>query len=252
MHTAVIIDDEKRVRDILKNITITFQLPIDIIGEASNKSEGIEIITTLDPDIVLMDVMLGEIKSFEILKELRNFNGKVIFISGYNEFAVEAFRFSAIDYLLKPIDPEELKEAVQRATEQLKNDQASLKLEVLLSNLVANGASDKKIVLQTLEKTFIVQVQDILRCESSNNYTQFFLKSGEKLLISKPIKLYDDLLTPYHFYRVHKSHLVNINFVKGIIKKDGGYLELTNNDQVPISSRKKDKITAIIGSIGIN
>lgn len=252
MNTAVIIDDEKQIRDTLKRIIEAFSLPVHVIGEASNKDEGVAIINNLSPDIVLLDVMLGDTKSFEILKQIDSFSGKIIFVSGYNEFAIEAFKFSAIDYLLKPVDPNELSEAIVRATNQLKNDQASLKLDVLLSNLVNKNDQSKKIVLQTLSKTHIVQVQDILRCESSNNYTQFFLSNDEKLLISKPIKLYDDLLSSYNFHRVHKSHLVNINYVKGILKKDGGYLELINEDMVPISSRKKDKVVALINSIGIN
>lgn len=251
MNTAVIIDDEQQVRETLKKIIKNFEIPIVIVGEAGDKDNGVKVINEHQPDLVLLDVMLGETKSFEILKEVGQLSAKVIFISGYNEFAIEAFKFSAIDYLLKPVDPNELKEAVERATSQLKNEQASLKLDVLLSNLMANN-QNKKIVLQTLSKTYIVQIQDILRCESSNNYTQFFLKNGDKILVSKPIKIYEDLLANFNFFRVHKSHLVNLNFVKGILKKDGGFIELTNKEKVPISSRKRDKLNSVINSLGVN
>lgn len=251
MKTAVIIDDEKQARETIKKIIDTFKIPVFVVGEAGNKEEAIKTILETNPDIILLDVMLGEIKSFDVLKELNQITAKIIFISGYNEFAIEAFKFSAIDYLLKPVEPTEFKNAILKATQQLKSEQASLKLDVLLNNLMATN-QDKKMVLQTLNKTYIIKVQDILRCESSNNYTQFSLKNGEKILVSKPIKTYEDLLCNLNFFRVHKSHLVNLNYVKGVLKKDGGFLELMNKEVIPISSRKKEKLNSVINSLGFN
>lgn len=252
MITAVIIDDEVKIRETLKNIISTHDIPLRIIGEASDKDSGVELVVDLEPDLILLDVMLGEETSFDMLRLIDEVKSKVIFISGFEQFALEAFKFSAVDYILKPVDPEELIEAIVKVEKQLQTAEASVKLDVLLNNLSDLKAQEKKIVLQTLEKTFVVQIQDILRCESNNNYTRFYLKSGEKLLISKPIKQYDELLANYNFYRVHKSHLVNMNFVNGIVKKDGGFLELTNGELVPISTRKKERTLAIISNMGVN
>ncbi len=252
MISAVIIDDENKVRQTLKGIISTHDIPLNIIGEADNKNSGAELIVNTNPDVILLDVMLGKDTSFDMLKLIGNMKSKVIFISGFEQFAIEAFKFSAVDYILKPVDPDELLAAIKKVEQQIQSDNASVKLDVLLNNLSNTNNQEKKIVLQTLEKTFIIQIQDILRCESNNNYTYFYLKNGEKLLISKPIKQYDELLSNYNFCRVHKSHLVNMNFVKGILKKDGGYIELINGGLVPISSRKKEKIVSAINQMGVN
>lgn len=253
MISTVIIDDEEKVRNTLKRIIAVHDIPIAIIGEASDKNSGAQLILNTEPDLVLLDVMLGNDTSFDMLKTIGELKSKIIFVSGFEQFAIEAFKFSAVDYILKPVDPNELVQAVKRVAAQLQTAKASVKLDVLLSNLsVAQNEQDKKIVLQTLEKTHVVQIKDILRCESAANYTSFYLKNGEKLVISKPIKLYDELLTGYNFFRVHKSHLVNMNFVKGILKKEGGYIELINADLVPISSRKKEKTLELIHKMGVN
>lgn len=253
MISAVIIDDEKNVRDTLRRIVEVHNIPVSIVGEATNINEGANLIRSIEPDLILLDVMLGDHTSFDMLRMISKLKSKIVFVSGFEQFAIEAFKFSAIDYILKPVDPEELNQAVQRVTKQLQSEKASIKFDVLLSNLSSpKNKQDKKIVLQTLEKTHVVHMKDVLRCESANNYTVFYLKNGEKLVISKPIKIYDELLSDYNFFRVHKSHLVNMNFVKGVLKRDGGYIELVNTDLVPISSRKKDKTLALINKMGVN
>ncbi len=252
MMTAVIIDDEEKIRSTIKNIISVHDIPLKILGEADNKNDGAELLVNMEPDVILLDVMLGEDTSFDMLRIVGELKSKVIFISGFEQYALEAFKFSAVDYILKPVDPEELELAVEKLEQQLKTEDASLKLDVLLDNLVDQKSQEKKIVLQTTEKTFVVQIQDILRCESNNNYTRFYLRGGEKLFISKPIKHYDELLANYNFFRVHKSHLVNMEFVQGVIKKDNGFVELVNGDLVPISSRKRDKTMSIISQMGIN
>lgn len=252
MMTAVIIDDEEKIRSTIKNIISVHDIPLTILGEADNKNDGAELVLEVDPDVILLDVMLGEETSFDMLRIIGELKSKVIFISGFEQYALEAFKFSAVDYILKPVDPEELESAIEKVEQQLKTEDASLKLDVLLNNLVDQKSQERKIVLQTVEKTYVVQIQDILRCESNNNYTRFYLKSGEKLFISKPIKHYDELLENYNFFRVHKSHLVNMEFVQGVIKKDNGFVELISGDVVPISSRKRDKTLAIISQMGVN
>lgn len=252
MISAVIIDDEVKVRNALKSLIAVHDIPLNIIGEAGDKDSGAELILNTNPDLILLDVMLGNDTSFEMLRTIQEIKSKVIFISGFERFAIEAFKFSAVDYILKPVDPQALSQAIERVQKQLETDKTSLNLEVLLRNLNDKESQAKKIVLQTLEKTYIVPIQEILRCESNNNYTYFYLESGERLLISKPIKQYDELLANYGFYRVHKSHLVNMNFVTGVLKKDGGFLELTNADLVPISSRRKEKTLALVNQMGVN
>lgn len=252
MLSTVIIDDEPIARNVLKKIISAYNIPVHIVGEAAGVKEGAELLIKLNPDLVLLDVVLGKERSFDMLRILPEIKSKIIFISGFEQFAIDAFKFSAIDYILKPIDSEELMTAIQKAQKQLQIDQTALKIDVLLKNLNNTDGQHQKIVLQTQEKTHIVRIRDILRCESSNNYTHFHLKNGNKILISKPIKQYDELLGNYSFFRVHKSHLVNMDSVVSVVKKDGGFLELINGDLIPISSRKREKTLSIVSKLGVN
>jgi len=252
MLSAVIIDDEPTARNVLRKIIAANNIPVSIVGEAGSVKEGAELLIQLNPDLILLDVVLGKERSFDMLRILPEIRSKIIFVSGFEQFAIDAFKFSAIDYILKPVDGEELMAAIQKAERQLQIDQTALKIDVLLKNLSNTDRQDQKIVLQTHERTHIVQIRNILRCESSNNYTEFHLKNGNQVLISKPIKQYDELLGNYNFFRVHKSHLVNMDSVVSVVKKDGGFLELINGDLIPISSRKKEKTLSIVSKLGVN
>jgi len=245
MIKAVIIDDEKPVIETLMAMIDHHAVPVNILDYATNVKDGIELVVKSQPDLIFLDVKIGRDTGFDLLRALNGTKSQVIFISAHNEYAIEAIRFSAIDYLLKPIDSKELQLAVGRVTQQLDEKSDALKLDALLSNWSNQQKEDKKIVLNTADKIHLVLVKDIIRCESDKNYTYFFIGS-EKILVSKSLKEFDTLLQPYGFFRSHKSHLVNIKQFKKFIKRDGGFIELLNGDHVPVSVRKKDELLSLI------
>ena len=180
---------------------------------------------------------------FDLLKSLIHYSFEVIFVTGFDKYGIQAIRFSAIDYLLKPIDHEELKSAVKRTADKLIQKNQNYKLENLMKLLQnSQERNDHRIALPSAKETRFVKTTQIIRCEAENNYTIFFLNNGEKILVSRPMFEYDELLSDYGFLRCHNSHLVNKSYVKSWIKEDSGYLLLENGSQIPISRMKKDFI----------
>ncbi len=247
MNTAIIIDDIEKARILLKKDLETYCPEITIIGEADGVVTGMKAIRSLSPEIVFLDINMNDGTGFDILEMLGDgdTNIKVIFTTASDEFAVKAFKFAAVDYLLKPIDTEELKKAVSKAIASTvkSNDHFDLLLE--------NVSSDRKkevhkIALHTMDKIHICNVKDIVRCESSINYTTFFFQNGEQILVTKTLKHYDELLSDSGFCRVHQSHLINLAQVREYVKIDGGYIVMNDESNVPISSRKKSEVIALI------
>ncbi|MCH5716126.1 LytR/AlgR family response regulator transcription factor [Niabella hibiscisoli] len=181
---------------------------------------------------------------FEMLKELTDYSFEIILITAYDQYGIQAIKFSAIDYLLKPVNIEELKAAVQKAENRVKGKMQNYELENLLQ-LIKNREqkSTHKLALPTLKETRFVNPREIIRCESSNAYTSFFFSSGEKIIVSRPIYEYEELLAAFDFIRCHQSHLVNKEHIKSWVKEDGGYLILDNGDEIPISRSKKENVT---------
>jgi two-component system LytT family response regulator len=246
MLRAVIIDDIDAIRK--DNMAmIKANCPnVSIIGQADSLASGIALIKQLAPDLVFLDVEMPDGTGFDLLQKLKPFAFKVIFITGYEDFAIRAFRFSAIDYLLKPLRATDLVEAVAKAEESLGNDV----LEAKLNNLFANLERPKnlqKLVLKTTDKIYSVNVQDIVNCESDKNYTTFHFINAPSLVVSTNLKEYDTLLTPHQFFRTHKSHLINMAYFDHFVKSEGGNtIVMKNKTSIPLSVRKKDEFLILL------
>lgn len=244
MPTAIIIDDVPQARKTLRQDLDLYCPEIEIIGAAEGVISGAKLLKKVQPDIVFLDIQMKDGSGFDLLDILSSVNFHVIFITASDAFAIKAFRYAAIDYLLKPIDPEELIEAVEKAKNTPTTASESLDL---LKTTIQEKATPKRLALHTLEKIQITKIEDIIRCESSGNYTQFFFTNGEKLLVTKTLKEYDKLLAENNFIRTHQSHLVNPQHVKAFLKIDGGYLKMIDGAEIPVSSRKKGMVLEIIG-----
>lgn len=249
MLRAIIVEDELRSRETLRGLLKLYCKSVEIIGEAENVREGIRIIEEQKPDVVFLDIQMPDGSGFKLLESINNINFDVIFTTAYDQFAIKAIKFSALDYLLKPIFPDDLIKAVKKAEVKKEGKSSRENIEVLLENIKRPPTEPPKIVLSTSEKINVVKVEDIVRCESDDYYTFFYFKNGERLLISKTLKENEELLKEYNFIRPHKSHLINILFIKSYLKQDGGYILLTDGSKVPVSRRKKEKIIEIISNL---
>lgn len=235
---VIIIDDEERIVSTLRKLLEDNFRDLNIAATANDIHSGYKIIQEHDPDILLLDINLPDGTGFDLLKQINAPRFKLIFITAHEDYAIKAFKFSAIDYLVKPVQPEELIAAINRAKEvKLKEDQ-QLKLTALLSNVEEEHAL-KKIVLRTAESLHLVKVEDIIRCESDSNYTMFYLKEGKKILVSRTLKEFAEMLKSSGFLRVHQSHLININHIDRYDKAEGGAMIMKDNSDIPISHDRK-------------
>jgi len=243
MIRAVIIDDEQNNLDNLSRLLEKHCPDIVVAATALTADEGREIILLQKPDLLFLDIQMPGKNGFELLQSLPEHFFGIIFVTAFDQYGIQAVKFAAIDYLLKPIDTLELKTAVSKAISRYSEKKQNLQLDNLLQLLKHQQEKDThRIALATAKETRLVRTQDIVRCESSNNYTTFFLLSGEKLLVSKPIFEFDELLKDYGFLRCHQSHLVNKKFIKSWVKEDGDFLLLEDASLVPVSRKKKEYI----------
>ncbi len=235
----VIIDDEPDAITIIKTFLTAYCPDLKVVGEATDVPSGVSVIRHQNPHLILLDVQLGKTTSFDILDKFDQPNFRVIFTTAHDQFALKAFQYNAMDYILKPIDPDALIKAVDKAKNAIQKD---LLFDQQLGNLMQNIKTNTfdKITLSTSEGLVFVDLKDILYLKSDVNYTQFFLKKEGKILVSKPLKDYEELLPIDSFFRIHQSYIVNIQFVIKVLKEDGGYALLKNGKKVPISRRKKD------------
>ena len=241
MINAVIIDDEQNNIDNLKSLLLKNCGEVEISGTAINAKEGRKIIMHNNPDLVFLDIQMPGENGFELLQSLSKYSFDVVFVTAFDQYGIKAVKFAAVDYLLKPIDIEELKIAVKKAEEKKAKGYQNNQVNNLLQ-LLRDNRDEHRIALSSTQEIRYVKPSDIIRCESSNNYTTFYLTSGEKLLISKPIYFYEELLNDYGFICCHQSHLVNRKFVTSFIKEDNGYLLLEDNTRLPVSKQKKERI----------
>jgi len=249
MLRAVVIDDIETIRK--NNIAIIkSNCPnISIVGQADSVESGLQLIRQLVPDLVFLDVEMPDGTGFDLLQKLKPIAFKVIFITGHEDFAIRAFRFSAIDYLLKPLDAEELAEAVKKAEESLSKEVFDMKLSNLFANL-ERPKDLQKIVLKTADRIYSVNIQDVVSCESDKNYTTFNFINAPKLVVSTNLKEYETMLAPYNFFRTHKSHLINMAYFDHFIKSDGGNkIVMKNNLSVPLSVRKKEEFLVLLDNL---
>ena len=243
MIKTLLIEDELNVRSALKKMLQIIEPTIEIIGETGYVTEALEIINNKSPDLVFLDIELEDGTGFDLLRQLGKINLKIIFTTAYSHYAINAFKYSAIDYLLKPIDPEELKNAMIRVIKDLNNQKEHQELLSVLKNNIVK--SEQKIVLNTAKTRYIISVKDIIRLEADGAYT-LFITIDQKIIISKNLKYYQDLL-PNDFVRCHQSHLINTKYIVAIEKNDK--LKLSNADLVPIAIRKKAEIIDLISKL---
>ncbi|MCD8439690.1 LytR/AlgR family response regulator transcription factor [Tenacibaculum finnmarkense] len=245
--TAIIVDDTPSALEMLQNDILTHHQEIEIIGTAKSVVEAAILLQKLQPDILFLDIMLGDGTGFDVLEIHPNLTSKVIFVTASDEFAIKAFKFAAIDYILKPYSNDDLSTAIDKAKNQIKP--AIEQLSVLQESIKQPNLRPKKISLNTTDKIVVVNLDDIVRCKSDNNYTEFFFIDGQHLLVSKTLKYFADMLKEFNFIRIHQSHLVNIQYIKEFIKSDGGYLVLKNKITVPVSVRKRNEVITLLGKI---
>ncbi len=243
MLRTIIIDDEEKSRRLLKNLLKLLPYKINIIDEADDVESGISTIEKNNPDLVFLDIHLRTGLGFDILESIKKKSFKIIFTTAYDQYAIRAFRFSAIDYLLKPIDPELLAEALDRAQKiHYSDSMIDEKLKIARNK----GTNFDRLALSTSEGIHFVNTKDIIYCKGEGSYTSFFLNNDKSVIISKGIKEYDELLKPQGFYRTHQSFLVNINQIDQFLKEDGGTLLMKNGIKIMVSRRKKEKLIEIL------
>ncbi len=242
MYKTVVIDDEENARKVSINILENFCNDIVISGTGYDVKSGIQIIRSAKPDIVFLDIEMPDGTGFNLLEQLskseRSFS--LIFATGHNDFALKAFKYNAVDYILKPADIQDVILAIEKAKKQINPQINGMLIQQLLSSV--KEKETKKLVLKTSDDIYIVNIEDIVRCQAEGGYTTFFIKDGKKILISRNLKEYEAILKSFYFIRTHNSHLVNLNFVEKYRKTEGGCLIMKDKSQIPVSVRKKEAV----------
>ncbi|MFK8103349.1 MAG: LytR/AlgR family response regulator transcription factor [Saprospiraceae bacterium] len=246
MINAVIIDDVPQARETLKADLKTYCPEIKLLGEAEGVVSGLKLLKKMKPALVFLDIQMPDGTGFDLLELVGPLDFKVIFTTASDEFAIKAFRFAAVDYLLKPIDPDDLLEAVKKAKDQQVSSKANIDL---LLDSVKTQQAPKRIALHTQEKIQVVDISNIIHCESTGNYTIFYFQNGEKLLVTKTLKEFDLLFQEHHFLRVHQSHLINTQQIKEYVKTEGGYLVMQDGSRIPVSVRKKAGLIKLLENL---
>jgi two-component system LytT family response regulator len=241
MYTTLIVDDEKPQQDLLSRMLINNFPGLQLTGICSSVDEGIERIKTVKPQLVFLDVVMPPLTGFDLLNRLTPVDFDVIFTTSHEEYAVNAFKVSAVDYLLKPFTLEQLTEAIEKFEKKMHLKQSLLHIETLLHNLDSHSYDAVKIALPTLNGFTFIQLGEIIRCESDNTYTTFFLRNKTKMMVSKTMKECEDILSGYDFCRIHNSHMINMQYIKDYIKGEGGQVRMCDNSIVDVSRKRKQE-----------
>ena len=235
---AILIDDEDNARATLRAMLEEFFREIEIVGEASNPREAVQIIDEKKPELVFLDIQMQEGTGFDVLEALGNRNFQIIFVSAHKQHAFDSFRFDAADYLLKPVRIKDLRAAIAKAKDNL---QASPELnDKAMIRHISLDQSKTQLIVPEVEGFSVVKLSEMVRCEGSRNYTDFFLLNGKKLTASKSLKEFEEVLGEHGFIRIHKSHIVNIYHVEKYVKGRGGELQMTDGILLPVSRERKD------------
>lgn len=245
---VIIVDDENTSSEVLERLIKHYTPSLEIIAICNKPTEAIDCILQKKPDLVFLDIEMPGMTGFDLLQKTQPNFFNIIFTTAHSQYGIKAIQFSALDYLLKPIDVDELVKAVHRAQE-LKNDNNILeRIKILMENLqhMQNNNPFNRIALPTLDGLKLVFTSDIVRCMSSNNYTHVYLNTGEKIIISKTLKDVENIFTDYDFLRIHNSHLVNKNYIKKFIKTDQNTIIMSDGTEVEVSRRKKDELLKLL------
>ncbi|MGN6195654.1 MAG: LytR/AlgR family response regulator transcription factor [Ginsengibacter sp.] len=239
MLKAIIVDDEThcihRLSEMLKDYCAN---NVELLDSFSSVDEGIAGILKLKPDVVFLDVQMNDKTGFDLLNEIPDINFEVIFTTAYEKYAVQAFKFSAVDYILKPVDAQDVVAAVNKVNKKISGNEISQKINTLFHNLNNNQA--KRISIPTADGITFLEINDIVRCQSQINYTVIFLKDKQKITVAKTLKEFEELLSDYNFYRVHNSHLVNLSCIKKYHRGKGGTISMIDHSEIEVSSRRKE------------
>ncbi|MBX7225764.1 MAG: LytTR family DNA-binding domain-containing protein [Chitinophagales bacterium] len=242
---AILVDDFEHARLTLKKDLQVYAPQVEVIGEAGGVIEAAKLLKKKRPDVLFLDIQMQDGNGFDLLDVLEEINFKIIFITASDAYAIKAFKYAAIDYLLKPVDPDELVSAINKLKITPENEQAKYDL---FKKQLQPKAVHNKLALNTMDRIFIVNIADIIRCESEVNYTIFHFKDKPKLIVTKTLKEYEDILKDHGFFRVHQSHLVNTACIKAFIKTED-VLVLQDETQVPVSSRKRTEVLKMIEAL---
>lgn len=248
MIKTIIIDDEQSSVDLASNMLRFYKDNISLVASGNSVEEGYQLIRLHKPDLVLLDVHMEDGSGFDLLNKLGTIDFKVIFITAHHEFALQALRYSAMDYLLKPLSPIDFSEAVRKAMQAINYDEVNLQMKTLLHNIGMQQQHLRKVVFKTQEKIYSIDTSDIIRFESEGSYTTVYLTEGKKIIVSKIIKEFEEMLTSDGFIRVHQSHLINRNHIFCFEKQDN-VITMKDNSTVPVSTRKKEMVLHLIQSV---
>jgi two-component system, LytTR family, response regulator len=243
---AIIIDDVENARITLRHDLEQYCPDVMVVGEGDGVASGIEVIRKKKPDVIFLDVEMGDGTGFDLLEKIGSVNFQVIFTTAMDSYGIKAIKFSALDYLLKPVDAEELMKAVAKLDKNVKSRNIEENMALLLENLREKPSSKKRIALHSIEKVHLVSIEEIIRCESQGAYTIFYLKNKEQILVTRNLKEFEQLLEEHEFVRVHHSHLINFAYLKEYVKKDGGYAIMSDKSEVPVSFRKKNQLLELL------
>lgn len=242
---VIIVEDEDLSREALRQMLLLLDPTINIVGEASSVEEGTQLLQNTRADLVFLDINLPDGNGFNILQNLKKIDFQLVFVTAYDEYALKAFQFSAIHYILKPISPENIQEVLDRAKSNRKKGTSSESLEILEKSL---SEDNKRLALTTKEDIVCIEIEDLIRLEADSNYTFAYIKNSGKTIVSKTLSFYEPLLVEYNFVRIHNKHLVNLNYFKRYIRGRGGVLELDDGTQLDVSTRrKKDLLKSLKG-----
>jgi two-component system LytT family response regulator len=239
---VVLVDDEPTVRNTISSLLSEHFPGIRIMASAGSIEEGYEAVVKYKPDLLFLDIELPDGTGFDLLKKFQQIPFKIIFVTGHNEYALDAIKVSALDYVLKPIDTNELRRAVEKAGEIINQEEHMLKFQALNENLQSSKKVLKRIILHTADHLQLISVSDIIRAEADSNYTRFWLSGGQRIMVSRTIKEFAALLSGSGIIRVHQSHLVNLSYIDKFVKKGGGYLQLKDNTTIPVSPNLKKQV----------
>jgi two-component system, LytTR family, response regulator len=243
---AVIVDNESNVTRLLLGLLAHYCPEVTVVGTADGLETGLKLILESQPDLAFLDVEMNDGTGIELVQKLKHKKLQVIFITAHDKYALEAFRCSAIDFILKPVDPDELMKAVSKVSRLQKVTDLERQLAVLSEHLSGSHLNQRKIILSDHDSMHIVKIEDIIWCLAEGSYTRFKLTFGPEILVSKNLKSYEDMLQGHDFIRIHNSYLVNINHIKRFERSEGGTVVMSSNDLLPVSVRKKDGLMSLL------
>jgi two-component system LytT family response regulator len=236
---TILIDDERSSLENLEQKIREFCPELKILATVEQPKEALLLIRHHKPDVIFLDIEMPHLNGFRMLDELGDYSAEIVFTTAYNHYAIEAIRISAFDYLMKPVSIADLKATVSRLSTQLAKA-TQQRLDVLRQSLHKNNSQDQKIAVPTWEGLEFILIRNVVRIESSSNYSRLFFVNGESLLVTRQLKEFEELLTPFRFCRVHNIHLINLQYVKKYVRGEGGSVIMENGDEIDVSRRKKD------------